>query len=68
MGTAEERCQEKSTLERLNYLRGGSNRDMGREGFEPSKTYSQQIYSLPRLATSVPTRNSMPVRRRGRWD
>src|SRR5438552_8127406 len=29
--------------------------NMGRAGFEPAKAYSQQIYSLPRLATSVPT-------------
>ena len=31
-------------------------RSMGRSGFEPLKAYSQQIYSLPRLAASVPTR------------
>jgi hypothetical protein len=30
---------------------------MGRAGFEPAKAYSQQIYSLPRLAASVPTRD-----------
>lgn len=28
---------------------------VGRAGFEPAKALSQQIYSLPRLATSVPT-------------
>jgi hypothetical protein len=27
---------------------------VGREGFEPSKALSQQIYSLPRLTDSVP--------------
>ena len=33
---------------------------MGRSGFEPLKAYSQQIYSLPRLAASVPTRTRCP--------
>jgi hypothetical protein len=35
-------------------------RTMGRSGFEPLKAYSQQIYSLPRLAASVPTRIRCP--------
>jgi hypothetical protein len=30
---------------------------VGRAGFEPAKALSQQIYSLPRLATSVPTQD-----------
>ena len=29
---------------------------VGRGGFEPPKALRQQIYSLPRLATSVPAR------------
>src|SRR5262249_12605951 len=33
-----------------------SKRGLGRAGFEPAKAESQQIYSLPRLATSVPNR------------
>ena len=30
--------------------------NLGGEGFEPSKAQGQQIYSLPRLTASVPTR------------
>ena len=43
---------------RLKHLKNGSSKGLGREGFEPSKAYSQQIYSLPRLAASVPTPKS----------
>ena len=32
---------------------------MGEEGFEPPKALSQQIYSLPRLATSVLSRSTL---------
>jgi hypothetical protein len=36
---------------------------VGGEGFEPSKAQGQQIYSLPRLTASVPTRAQCVVRR-----
>src|SRR3989344_2967729 len=32
---------------------------VGREGLEPSKAQGQQIYSLPRLTTSVPARGAV---------
>jgi hypothetical protein len=35
---------------------------VGRAGFEPAKALSQQIYSLPRLATPEPTQFSCDAR------
>ncbi len=40
---------------------------MGREGFEPPKALSQQIYSLPRLTASVPTPNLNYIKIAKNW-
>ena len=51
LAISEKRIVENADRLRILYYSG-----MGRAGFEPAKAYSQQIYSLPRLAASVPTR------------
>ena len=52
-----------SSVEWLKHLRSGSNKRLGQEWIRTTEGVSQQIYSLPRLATSVPTRNTLPATR-----